>query len=196
MSSSVKLLAKYNTLANKRVIEAIPHRQFASCQFNDFLFFDTPHATINHIAGVTDLWLGRVFNEPKRAEKYNFLYLPQKITAATDDTSATCLTNSDGEQWLSLCPEWEKSVKWLMEISKEAEERVAALNKKESMVDDVTIVSFKSTSGDEMKASMEDGLVHLFNHNTHHRGQLHCALCAAGVRSCVLDLSYVMPIWK
>ena len=141
MSSPIKLLATYNTLANRRIIESIPHRQFASQHFN-FLFFDTPHATLNHIAGVTDLWLGRVFNEPQRAEKYNFLYLPQNQRQENDNNKA--LWNSDGQQWISVCPDWEKTLKWIEEISKEAEERVLALPDDSSMLTTPQeIVSFK-----------------------------------------------------
>lgn len=195
-TSSIKLLAQYNTLANRAIIDAFPNRQFASRHF-DCLFFDTPHATINHIAGVTELWLARIFNQPEAAKKFHFLY-----NSSNDDKPAALYGKSDGEKWLSVCPDLSKSLKWLDDISREAEAK--ALEEEEASHQSHQhllaakegrrrVIRYFRTNGDHMEASAIDCFTHLFNHGTHHRGQLHASLCQVGVKNCVLDISALIP---
>jgi len=41
-------------------------------------------------------------------------------------------------------------------------------------------------------------LVHMFNHQTHHRGQAHALLTAAGEKTGDTDLAFILPlsIWS
>ena len=41
---------------------------------------------------------------------------------------------------------------------------------------------------DEFEQALAPALTHLFNHQTHHRGQAHTILCGFGHRDLVLDL--------
>ena len=190
-AAAIKLLAKYNTLANKSVIAAFPSSSsFVDRKFN-CLFFETPHATINHLAGVTELWLARIYNQPEIARKFHFLY----------NASA----KTDGENWLELCPDFDKSVKWLNEMSEFAEEKVnqeislmssSLESNSASLLDDkipLKKIRYFRTDGVQVEANAIDCFTHLFNHGTHHRGQIHASLCESGIKNCALDISYLIP---
>ena len=51
---------------------------------------------------------------------------------------------------------------------------------------------WKSLAGESFANPMAITAIHLFNHQTHHRGQAHDLLCQAGVRDVVLDLPRVL----
>jgi len=60
-------------------------------------------------------------------------------------------------------------------------------------LDEQTIASvctYKNSSGDDKSVPMLWVLTHLFNHHTHHRGQVHNMLSQAGVEAPALDLLY------
>jgi uncharacterized damage-inducible protein DinB len=186
-STAIRLLSQYNTLANQRIINScnkdltLPSRHF------DCLFFDSIHGTVNHIAGVTDLWLGRIFNNPTQAKKYHFLYNSAPPPSAQPP-------KTDGENWLSIEPDWNKSVKWLIEISQEAERLVCESEEGKSLLlAEGKLIQYSRTDGTVVEANSIHCLTHLFNHHTHHRGQIHAALCLAGIKDCVLDISAVVP---
>jgi uncharacterized damage-inducible protein DinB len=51
---------------------------------------------------------------------------------------------------------------------------------------------YSSVAGREMSTALESAVVHFFNHQTHHRGQIHAMLTAAGLKAPVSDL-ILMP---
>ncbi|MBW4708162.1 damage-inducible protein DinB [Roseobacter sp. YSTF-M11] len=51
---------------------------------------------------------------------------------------------------------------------------------------------FSGALGREVTAPMASTVMHFFNHQTHHRGQLHAMLTAAGQKAPVSDL-FIMP---
>jgi uncharacterized damage-inducible protein DinB len=51
------------------------------------------------------------------------------------------------------------------------------------------IISYQNTTGAEFRQPLQDILTHLFNHQTHHRGQAHACLCIiTGQEPPVLDM--------
>jgi uncharacterized damage-inducible protein DinB len=51
---------------------------------------------------------------------------------------------------------------------------------------------YSRAAGREMTSSYETAIMHFFNHQTHHRGQLHAMLTSAGQKAPVSDL-FLMP---
>jgi len=49
-----------------------------------------------------------------------------------------------------------------------------------------------SMAGEDFNNSMALIAIHLFNHQTHHRGQAHDLLCQAGIRHVVLDMPRIL----
>ena len=53
---------------------------------------------------------------------------------------------------------------------------------------------FSGSVGKEMKKPMEICVVQLFNHQTHHRGQIHAMMTAAGLKTSATDLPFMPDI--
>jgi uncharacterized damage-inducible protein DinB len=54
-------------------------------------------------------------------------------------------------------------------------------------------VWFSGAAGREMRRPKSKLLVHFFNHQTHHRGQVHAMLTACGQQTGDTDLFLVVP---
>ena len=52
---------------------------------------------------------------------------------------------------------------------------------------------FSGAAGRELTRPRALIVAHIFNHQTHHRGQVHAALTAAGQRTGDLDLPFILP---
>lgn len=55
-----------------------------------------------------------------------------------------------------------------------------------------TLVWYSGAAEREVSAPLETTIAHFFNHQTHHRGQIHTMLTAAGIKAPVSDL-FLMP---
>ena len=55
-----------------------------------------------------------------------------------------------------------------------------------------SILSYKTTEGDDVTKPLSDVMQHLFNHQTHHRGQLTCILSQLGQNYGCMDLPVVV----
>lgn len=53
-----------------------------------------------------------------------------------------------------------------------------------------TIIAYRSMLGDPFEQPVERILAHMFNHQTHHRGQVHALLTQFGLEAPALDLIY------
>ncbi|MCU4414857.1 damage-inducible protein DinB [Acinetobacter sp. WU_MDCI_Axc73] len=62
-------------------------------------------------------------------------------------------------------------------------------------LDEITLngdLNYQTTSGEQKCLPYAATLLHVFNHGTHHRGQITAALTALGYESPVLDLVYML----
>ena len=59
--------------------------------------------------------------------------------------------------------------------------------------DCLALISYKTTEGVAITKSVADFCQHLFNHQTHHRGQLTCILSQLGVDYGCMDLPIIVP---
>lgn len=63
-------------------------------------------------------------------------------------------------------------------------------------LDDATLdddLHYRNMAGEEKRTPLRWALAHFFNHQTHHRGQVHCLLSATTVPPPPLDLLYFLP---
>jgi len=58
------------------------------------------------------------------------------------------------------------------------------------------LIHYKTTEGDEVSARVSDILQHMFNHQTHHRGQLTCVLSQLGINFGCTDLPVLVSEMK
>jgi uncharacterized damage-inducible protein DinB len=175
MADSVRFMARYHVAATKRLVECIPNEQAAS-KVLPCLFFDTIHATLNHIAGVDRLWRLRLSGQS--SAEFNELY------TNNPDVSG----KRDGELWHARCPDWATAKQQAVEAAEETCRFIHDRTAEELS----EIVKFKRTDDVEASIMMGPGLLHLLNHATHHRGQVHAALTELGYRSLGLDIPVVM----
>ncbi len=54
-------------------------------------------------------------------------------------------------------------------------------------------ISYTTTEGDLVSRQARDVIQHMFNHQTHHRGQLTSILCSFGINYGCTDLPIIVP---
>jgi uncharacterized damage-inducible protein DinB len=59
--------------------------------------------------------------------------------------------------------------------------------------DTQTNITYQTTEGDDIRKSAADITQHLFNHQTHHRGQLSCILSQLDINYGCMDLPIIVP---
>ncbi|GEP00182.1 DinB family protein [Methylobacterium haplocladii] len=157
--SYARTMAAYNTAMNARIYDAAGRLSEAERRADRGVFWRSIHGTLNHL-----LWADRM--------------------------------------WMSRIDGWERPAQALAE-SDRLHESFQALAAARTRVDvdlvawatrlDETLLGgslswFSGAAGREMTAPRAFIVTHLFNHQTHHRGQVHALLTAAGERSGDMDL--------
>ncbi len=110
-------------------------------------------------------------------------------------------------QWMSRFDGWERPTTPIKESARmiedfaalgaEREKADAAIERWAAKVDDgwlgEDLVWFSGAAGREMRAPKRLLVAHFFNHQTHHRGQAHAMLTAAGQETGDTDLFLLIP---
>ncbi|MGB0681119.1 MAG: DinB family protein [Magnetovibrionaceae bacterium] len=156
-------LARYNHWANARLLDAID-----KLDADDFTrdlkgFFRSIAATLNHILIVDRLWLARLYDEKDVIARYTSL---DEILCATPDA--------------------------LRAERRKEDERIIGLT--ESLSEDALVEEFSyvTMSAGAMTSTRHHVWTHLFNHATHHRGQVHGMISLAGDNPPPLDLIFYL----
>jgi uncharacterized damage-inducible protein DinB len=163
-SSYVRTMAAYNAETNKRLYEAAKRLSDAERRTSHGAFWGSIHGTLVHILWGDSQWMSR-FDDWQRPE--------------------TPIKESDHfiEDWAELCAARQKGDN---DISRWADR-----------VDDAwlgeDLVWFSGAAGREISAPKRLLVAHFFNHQTHHRGQAHALLTAAGQQTGDTDLFLVIP---
>lgn len=157
--SALLMMSRYHLWANRQVRDALVQARSTTTlaafeKEPDGTFFGSILNTVSHIAGVDDLWYRRLTTGD--SSFYNALYADTASPAAwaalfqdIDDASDALVANAN---------------RWM--------EYVAALP--EARLNDD--VAFRDTEGVPVTQQRAACLFHVFNHGTHHRGQIHAAL--------------------
>jgi len=156
------LMARFNAWVNGRVYDTVAQLTDAAYREDRGAFFGSIHHTLNHLLVVDRLWRGRI-----ESADHGILALDQILH---DDFEA-------------------------LRAAREAEDRrfVALVEG----LDDARLaapVAYRSMIGDGETETVraEHILLTLFNHQTHHRGQVHCMLTQAGLVTPALDLVFFL----
>ena len=159
----VQRMARYNAWQNASLYAVADALSDDERKRGRGAFFDSIHATLNHLLWADQIWMSRFAGTPRPAGG-----IPQSgslhdrwddLKRARTDFDATIIDWAD-----NLAPAWlEGDLTWFSG----ARQR------------DLTQPKFVL-------------LIHLFNHQTHHRGQVHCLLTQAGLTAHVTDLA-AMP---
>lgn len=160
----VRTMAAYNAELNRRTFAAADTLTDAQRREDAGAFFGSLHATLAHI-----LWADR--------------------------------------GWMSRFAGWEKldvgiadSGRWVADWSDLREQRTAADTRLKAWAAGVAetdlagdLVWYSGSAGREMTRPRWLAIAHMFNHQTHHRGQAHALLTSFGAKTEATDLPFVLP---
>jgi len=159
-----RTMAAYNTEMNRRLYAAAARLPDADRRTDQGAFWTSLHGTLSHLLWADFQWMSRFANWPPPG-----VPLKQSATFVTGfDDLATRRIQADAglEAWAAqLDPAW--------------------------LAADQTWWS--GASNREMRAPRTILVTHLFNHQTHHRGQAHALLTRAGQDPGATDLPFIIP---
>lgn len=158
----VRMMAAYNAEMNRRVYAAAARLPEAALREDRGAFFGSILATLNHLAWGDQTWLSRFTGRPHPG-----VGIPGSVTLYPDFPTLRAVreaVDAEIEAWAeTVTPDW---------LAGELAWHSASL-------------------GRELRRPHAMLVVHMFNHQTHHRGQVHAMLTAAGEQTGDTDLPMV-----
>ena len=149
-----QIMARYNRWANQRLYDAVATLGDEELRRNAGAYFGSIHATLNHILVGDRIWTSRITGE------YHGIESLDQILHEDFGDLRTARTAMD-----------EHIVRLVDRLSVGLD---GGLDKE---------VRYRSVKGGEKHASPAHHiLLTVFNHQTHHRGQIHCLLTQAGLK--------------
>jgi len=153
--NDLQIMARYNRWANARLFACVSELSDTDYRCDRDAYFGSIHATLNHILVGDRLWTSRVIGEYSGVKSLDeILY---------DDFSALGSTRTAMDEHI---------VRLVDRLSVGLD---GGLERE---------VRYRMISGSEKHASPTRFVfLTLFNHQTHHRGQVHCMLTQAGIEN-------------
>ena len=155
----VRLMARYNSWQNGSLYAAADALSDAARREERGAFFGSIHGTLSHVLWGDRMWMNRFAGTERPTE-----------TIATSPT---------------MVPEWEALKAARAEFDKVIEDWAATVDR-DWLGRDLTW--FSGAVNREITKPAPFLVMHFFNHQTHHRGQAHAMLTAAGARPGDTDL--------
>ena len=158
-----RTLARYNAWANHRLYDACLKLPEDAYYVNRKVFFGSIHRTLNHILLGSRAWMARI----------------EGIAP-----SETGITSLDQELYT------DRDSLWFAQQEEDA--RVIDRLDTMDMAQLGGELSYRTMTGIEQRQPLSLILGHLFNHGTHHRGQVHAMLSQVPTDPPPLDLIYFL----
>lgn len=160
--SYVQRMARYNRWQNENLYGVADRLTGEERQRERGAFFGSIHKTLSHLLWGDQIWMSRFDAAPK--------------------------PTGNIAQSVALFPDWEK----LKTERGDFDGRII------TWADDIKAdwlaaeqTFFSGAIGREVTRPRWALVTHMFNHQTHHRGQVHCMLTQAGVRPSDTDLTFL-----
>jgi uncharacterized damage-inducible protein DinB len=157
-------LARYNTWANERIYAAAAELSDAERKAKRPSFFGSIHATLNHILVGDRVWMSRLTAKPGGP-------LPSKP-----------------DEIRSLDQELYGNFNELRAARVKEDARIADAVGRYKDADLNRNLDYASMAGEERHTPLAQVLAHVFNHQTHHRGQVHGLLSHTRIAPPPLDM--------
>jgi len=159
----VQMMARYSRWQNQNLFDAADGLSEAAREADRGAFFGSVRATLSHVLWADVMWMSRL----------------------SDWEPADC--------GLAESPSWITDWADLKTRRMDADDRIVHWADSIDISQLAGELSFYSASvGAELRRPRAKMVVHFFNHQTHHRGQVHAMLTAAGARPSDTDI-LVMP---
>jgi len=165
-------MATYNKWMNKSVYRAALQLPASELFADKKAFFGSIFGTLNHIAVADTIWLKRFSMHPAKFKTLSQLEL-------ADPTSLDHLLFSDIESLHHYRKKLDDAISEWVTFITEPDLDVA--------------LSYKNMKGIRSNKNFFSLLMHFFNHQTHHRGQVTTLLFQAGIDVGVTDLLAILP---
>lgn len=166
--SGLGLMARYNEWMNTKLYAAAAQLSTAALEEDRKAFFGSIWGTLNHLMVADTLWLKRFAAHPT-------------AYAALEPVLALPAPTRLDEQVCANLAELTERRKLLDQIILDWTASIA-----EADLD--TVLAYTTTRGVALRHAFYGALLHFFNHQTHHRGQLSTLLTQAGVDVGATDL--------
>lgn len=173
LKSNFELLARYNQWMNSSIYQSASQLGKAELDKDRGAFFGSMMGTLNHLLAGDTVWLQRF-----SAHEQPF----QSLAHIHDLRTPTALDSILYAEFDSL---------WAARIHVDD----LIIGFVDELTDNVldSSLCFNNATGEPCKKNLGTLLQHLFNHQTHHRGQVTTLLTQAGVRVGVTDLVAMIP---
>ncbi len=157
----VRTMARYNAWQNRQLTEALTEVPEDVLREDRGAFFGSIMATLNHILWGDTIWMSRF------------------------DPSVAAPTNRDHLNFTPTFAVWSAERFRMDGAIRMWADTLRTLDLKGPLT------WYSGMAKREMHAPLELCVAHLFNHQTHHRGQVHAMMTAAGLEAPVSDLIFL-----
>lgn len=168
-----ELLARYNQWMNARIMEAGASLDAKVLAEDCGAYFKSMLGTMNHILVADILWLKRF---AEHAANFRSLDYVRKLD------NPAMLSDILFSHWQELTNARDKMDKTIIEFTEEID------------TDELdSALVYHNMKGERSRRKLSWLLLHLFNHQAHHRGQLTTLLLQHGIDVGVTDLPAILP---
>jgi uncharacterized damage-inducible protein DinB len=167
-----RLMAPYNAWMNAKLYDACAQLSAEEVARDRGAFFGSILGTLNHLAAADLIWLNRLAAHPPFAGRIDLSGLPQP-------TGIRLIVSDD---LAGLRPTRERVDRLMIDF-------VDGLTEADIGV----AFSYRRVDGTPHRKRLSSVLSHIFNHQTHHRGQVTTLLSQSGIDVGVTDLLALLP---
>ncbi len=164
----IQLLARYNQVMNQQIYETVAQLPTAELEIDRGAFFRSISGTLNHLYVADIIWFQRFAMHPA-----NYLTLNSVAQLKRPDTLAKIIYTDFAELSLARKNLDQTILAWTAEITES---------------DLQYLLSYHNMKGEQGTKKFGSLILHLFNHQTHHRGQVTTLLSQLGLDVGVTDL--------
>jgi len=173
LKQHICMMAEYNQWMNEKLYTSASKLSAEQLAENKGAFFGSIIGTLNHIAVGDTIWLKRFASLLTTHDELNSireLVQPKSLDEVLFNSLSELKTRRD-----------------LLD------ETFSKLASSLSEAELAQSVNFQSTTGSEFTKNLFSLLMHVFNHQTHHRGQVTTMLSQSGINIGVTDLFVLIP---
>lgn len=173
LTKHVQMMAQYNQWMNQKLYDAVSGMDEAELKQERGAFFGSLFATLNHIAVADTIWLKRLSG----------LFPTQwNLTGIENLQTIHALDTQLFDQLAELRQYREGVDHLLLQISEKIDEQTL-----------MAPLHYTDIKGNPHTKEFFSLLMHVFNHQTHHRGQITTLLSQANIDIGVTDLNAIIP---
>ncbi len=166
LKSHFKMLANYNAVMNQKISDAINSLSEEALWVHNKAFFGSILGTLNHLMVGDLIWLSRFNAHPNHTSASGFKAL-QPLAKFPSPIALTQTLYKNKADFISNRSALDQII---IELIQELDDSDCA-----------KVLTYSNTKGMAHRKSFSMLLLHFFNHQTHHRGQVTTLLNQAGI---------------